>query len=346
MSLSTKTAFGSAAAVAAAAVMGATVPMQASADWQPQQPIEFIIQTSPGGGSDVYARNWIGLIEKYSLSPQPVIPVNRPGGAGAVALTFMAEQRGNPHYISPTLNSIMATALQQEIPVMYPSEDLTPLVKMMMDPFFLVVNPANIDSWEDFLAKCQDDRLTSVGTGSRTEDEIHITIIQQATPCERFRYVPAAGGGDVAAQVAGGHADFNVNQPAEMLPHYPERLIPIVYFARERHPSFPDLPTHWELDINGEWGDLLDLETGLHQMRGVIGAADIPEEAVRFYEEMFWAVWQTEEWQDFMEAGAMQPVFMRSEEYTEFMRAFEDNHVRVMRDIAGWELRPDLRERQ
>ena len=58
----------------------AAAPAQA---WEPKQPIEFVIQTSPGGGSDQYARYWIGIIEKYKLSPQPVIPVNKPGGAGA-----------------------------------------------------------------------------------------------------------------------------------------------------------------------------------------------------------------------------------------------------------------------
>jgi putative tricarboxylic transport membrane protein len=64
----------------------AGLAMPAQADWEPQRPIEFIIQTSPGGGSDTYARLWIGIIEKHNLSPVPITPVNMPGGAGAVAL--------------------------------------------------------------------------------------------------------------------------------------------------------------------------------------------------------------------------------------------------------------------
>jgi putative tricarboxylic transport membrane protein len=68
-----------------ACAAGLAVPAQA--DWKPQRPIEFVIQTSPGGGSDQYARLWIGIIEKHKLSPVPITPVNMPGGAGAVALT-------------------------------------------------------------------------------------------------------------------------------------------------------------------------------------------------------------------------------------------------------------------
>jgi putative tricarboxylic transport membrane protein len=339
-----------AAAVAIAALL---VPGMAFADWEPQRPIQFVIQTSPGGGSDTYARLWIGIIEKYDLSPVPITPVNMPGGAGAVAMTYLFSQRGDPHFITPTLNSLVTTPLQQEIPVMYPSEDLTPIAKLMMDPFWLVTNRENIGSWEEFVERCQSERLTSVGTGARQEDEIQILLLQEAAECQPFRYVPVGGGGEVATNVAGGHQDFNVNQPAEAMPHYPERLIPIVQFTPERDPEFEDVPTHWELEIGTDkevtdgvtYAEMLDLESGLHQMRGIIGPPEMPEEAIAWYEDLFRQVFETEDWQNFMRNNAMSPVFMGAEEYRDWMVTFEDNHVTAMRDIFEWDLRPDLRER-
>ncbi len=313
--------------------------------WEPKRPVEFVIQTSPGGGSDQYARFWIGLIEKYKLSPVPFVPVNMPGGAGAVALTHLFKQKGDPHFISPTLNSVITTPLLQRIPVMYLSEDLTPIVKMMMDPFLLVVQPQKFKTFEDYLAACRKQSLTAVGTGSRQEDEIQIFMMQHAFKCQPFRYVPEKGGGDVARAVAGGHADFNVNQPSEMLPLYPERLIPILSFQKQRPKEFPEAATHWEKKINSKWAELLDLETGLHQMRGVIGAPNMPKDAVAWYEDLFRKVWETKEWKEFMSKGAMQPVFMKSAEYRKFLARFEDNHVKVMRDVIGWKLRADLRKR-
>ncbi|MBI2460627.1 MAG: tripartite tricarboxylate transporter substrate binding protein [Candidatus Rokubacteria bacterium] len=316
-----------------------------AAAWEPQRPIDFVIQTSPGGGSDVYARFWIGIIEKYKLSPVPVVPVNMPGGAGAVALAHLHSKKGDPHYISPTLNSVITTPLLQKIPVMYLSEDLTPIAKLMMDPFLLVVHPDNFKTIEEFLAACRERRLTAVGTGSKQEDEIQIFAMQHAFKCQPFRYVPEKGGGDVAKSVAGKHADFNVNQPSEMLPHYPARLIPILAFQKERPKAFPEVPTHWEKGINSQWAALLDLETGLHQMRGIIGPPDIPKDAVAWYEQLFRKVFETQEWQDFMKKGAMQPVFMNGEQYKKFLIMFENNHVKVMRDVIGWKLRDDLKPR-
>src|SRR5574341_723392 len=44
----------------------------------PTRPIEFVISTAPGGGSDIYARAMQGIIEKNKLSVQPYLPVNKP----------------------------------------------------------------------------------------------------------------------------------------------------------------------------------------------------------------------------------------------------------------------------
>ncbi len=337
------------AGLAAGVAFGATLPFAAQADWEPQRPIEFVIQTSPGGGSDTYARLWISIIDKHDLSPVPITPVNMPGGAGAVAMTHLYNQEGDPHFITPTLNSLITTPLQQEIPVMYPSEDLTPIAKMVMDPFLLWVHPDNWETWEEFHADCQENRMTGVGTGARQEDEIQLALLQVAANCESFRYVPSAGGGDVASAVAGQHQDMNVNQPAEAMPHYPERLWPIVAFAEERFDAYPDVPTHYELEIgtdnDGRYAELLSLEHGVHQMRGLIGPPNMAPEAVAWYEDLFRKVWETEEWQEFIERNAMTPIFMGSDEYREWLATFEDNHVDLMTEVFEWELRSDLRRR-
>src|ERR1700694_899460 len=60
---------------------------------QPTRPIEFVISTAPGGGSDIYARAMQAIIEKNKLSPQPVQPLNKEGGSGAVAFTYVFEKK-------------------------------------------------------------------------------------------------------------------------------------------------------------------------------------------------------------------------------------------------------------
>jgi putative tricarboxylic transport membrane protein len=334
------------------------IPGSATADWQPSKPIEAIIQTSPGGASDIYMRTWIGIVDKHNLSPVPIIPVNRPGGAGAVALALLRARAGDPHNITPTLNSVITTSLTQLIPVMYASEDLTPLALMMTDPFLLWTHvghpdwPTDMDSIESgeafkkWVEVCRERSITSIGTGTKQEDEIFLQLLARAMGCKPITYTPAAGGGEVASQVAGGHFDVNVNQPAEAMPHFPERMVPLVFFEDERdETAFPRIPTHRELGINGQWGDVLSQLGGAGPVvmhRGVIGPPDIPPAAIAWYEDLFRRVFETQDWQDFIARNALNPMFTGHEGYQKHLRVMQKNHVEVMRDMLGWELRPDL----
>src|SRR5690348_10892064 len=51
--------------------------------WEPTKPVEFIVPAGTGGGADQMARLVQGVIVKHKLINQPVVVVNKSGGAGA-----------------------------------------------------------------------------------------------------------------------------------------------------------------------------------------------------------------------------------------------------------------------
>src|SRR6266481_5600034 len=145
---------------------------------QPTKPIEFVISTAPGGGSDIYARAMAGIIEKNKLSPQPVQPVNKEGGSGAVAFTYVYEKKADMHYIMITLNSFFTTIITQKLP--YKATDFTPIANMALDPFFLWVN-------DDSPWKNAGDFVTAAKAGS---------IRRKSASSSCFEPVPADRGHD------------------------------------------------------------------------------------------------------------------------------------------------------
>jgi len=152
-----------------AAATGTSQPTGVAAI-NPTRPVEFVISTAPGGGSDIYARFMQGVIEKQRLSPQPVQPVNKEGASGAVAFTYVFEKRGDMHYIMITLNSFFTTIITQKLP--YKATDFTPIANLALDPFFLWVNEDS--PWKtapDFVKAAQDKSIVVAGTGSKQEDE-------------------------------------------------------------------------------------------------------------------------------------------------------------------------------
>src|SRR5690348_11664376 len=184
----------------------------------PTKPVEFVISTAPGGGSDIYARFMQGVIEKNKLSPQPVQPVNKEGGSGAVAFTYVFEKKGDMHYIMITLNSFFTTIITQKLP--YKATDFTPIANLALDPFFLWVNDDS--PWknaQDFVTAAKANSLVVAGTGSKQEDEALFDRIADTMGTKPFTYVPQTSGSTVAAAVAGhqGGVVASVNNPSEGL---------------------------------------------------------------------------------------------------------------------------------
>src|SRR5207248_6340735 len=188
---------------------------------QPTRPVEFVISTAPGGGSDIYARAMQAIIASKNFSPQPVQPTNKEGGSGAVAFTYVYDHKGDMHYIMITLNSFFTTIITQKLP--YKATDFTPIANMALDPFFLWVNnDSPFKTAQDFVDAATANTLTVAGTGSKQEDEALFRRIEDTMKTKPFTYVPQTSGATVAAALAGhqGGVVATVNNPSEGLPLY------------------------------------------------------------------------------------------------------------------------------
>ena len=115
--------------IAAALIAGtAGAPGAAQAAWEPTKPIELVIPAGTGGGADQMARLIAGLAEKHKLSPRPIIPVNKSGGAGAEGFLHVKGKKGDAHTIVITLSNLFTTPLHTGIPFSW--KDLTPVARI------------------------------------------------------------------------------------------------------------------------------------------------------------------------------------------------------------------------
>src|SRR5713226_9419759 len=106
--------------------------------WEPNKPIEFVIPAGTGGGADQMARLISGIAEKHKLSPQPLIAVNKSGGAGAEGFLYVKGKKGDAHTIIITLSNLFTTPLHTGVPFNW--KDLTPIARLALDQFILWVN--------------------------------------------------------------------------------------------------------------------------------------------------------------------------------------------------------------
>jgi putative tricarboxylic transport membrane protein len=309
----------------AAAVV--VVPRNAAAAWQPTKPVEFVIPAGTGGGADQMARLISGVAEKHKLSPQPLIAVNKSGGAGAEGFLYVKEKKGDAHTIIITLSNLFTTPLAQGTPFNW--RDLTPVARLALDRFILWVNAETpYKTAKDYLAAVKErsggeNRMKMGGTGSKQEDQIVTVQLEQALGV-KFTYVPFKGGGEVCVNLVGNHVDSTVNNPIECASHWKaNRVRPLAVFDGSRipDPQWKDIPTVKEA---------LGVDIQYQMLRGIFGPPGMPKEAVDWYVDFLKKVQDTPEFKKYLEDGALKSAFATGKEYASWVEENEKLHKELM----------------
>jgi tripartite-type tricarboxylate transporter receptor subunit TctC len=219
MSINKRSAVG--AVLAAGVGVAMANPPGAALAWEPEKTVEFIVPAGTGGGADQMARMIQGVVQKHNLMAQPMVVINKSGGAGAEGFLDVKADAGNAHKIFITLSNLITTPLATGVPFSW--EDLTPVAMLALDEFILWVNASEPyqtpQEYLDAAKAAGAGAFKMAGTGSKQEDQIITVALQEASGAE-FTYVPFKGGGDVAVQLVGGHVNSTVNNPIEQVAHW------------------------------------------------------------------------------------------------------------------------------
>ncbi len=302
------------------------VPRMARA-WEPTKPIEFVIPAGTGGGADQMARLISGIAEKHKLSPQPLIAVNKSGGAGAEGFIYVKGKKGDAHTIVITLSNLFTTPLHTGVPFHW--KELTPIARMALDQFILWVNAETpYKTAKEYIGAVKEqsggaNRMKMGGTGSAQEDQIITIQLEQALGL-KFTYVPFKGGGEVCVNLVGKHVDSTVNNPIECVSHWRAgRVRPLAVFDTSRIsvPLWKDIPTVKEA-----------LGTDIHylMLRGIFGAPNMPQDAVQWYTGFLKKIMETPEFKSYLEEGALKPAFATGAEYVKWLEENENLHKQLM----------------
>jgi putative tricarboxylic transport membrane protein len=295
--------------------------------WEPTRPVEFVIPAGTGGGADQMARLISGLAEKHKLSPQPVIAINKSGGAGAEGFLYVKEKKGDAHTIIITLSNLFTTPLAQGTPFNW--KDLTPVARLALDRFILWVNAETpYKTAKEYLAAVKEqsggeNRMKMGGTGSKQEDQIITVQLEQALGV-KFTYLPFKGGGEVCTNLVGKHVDSTVNNPIECASNWKaERVRPLAVFDGARIPDAPwkEIPTVKEA---------LGVDIQYQMLRGIFGPPGMPKDAVEWYVGFLKKVHETPEFKKYLEDGALKPAFSTGSEYTRWVEENEKLHKELM----------------
>ena len=319
---------------ATTALLGLALALPAWA-WEPSKPVEFIVPAGTGGGADQMARLIQGIVIKHKLMKEPLIVVNKSGGAGAEGFLAVKEAKGDPHKIIITLSNLFTTPMATGVPFNW--KDMTPVGMMALDQFVLWVKADEpYKTAKDYIAAVKaagPNKFKMAGTGSKQEDQIITVALEKATGT-KFIYVPFKGGGEVAVQLVGGHVNSTVNNPIEAVAQWRAgSLRPLCVFDDERMPfkakvtetmSWNDIPTCKEAGV----------PTDYVMLRGIFMAAGTTPDQLAFYTDLLAKVRATPEWKEYLEKGAFNPTALTGPAFVKWLEGAEALHRTLMTEAG------------
>ena len=315
---------------------GAFVPSLANAAWEPTQPVEIIVPAGTGGGADQMARTIQGIVTKHNLMKQPLVVVNKSGGAGGEGFLDVKNAKGNPHKIIITLSNLFTTPLATGIPFKW--KDLTPVAMLALDEFVLWVNAESpYKSVKDYVAAIKG------GAGRPVQDGRH--RLQAGRPDHHGRarkgdrqevdLYPVQGRrrGRGAARRQARRFDASTTRSRRSRSGAPARCVRSACSTASSSPTTTRSPATWPgADIPTCKSQGLDVEYLM--LRGFFMPPGVTKEQVDYYVDLFKKVRETPEWKELMKNGAFNQTFMTGADYTKWVGNEETRHQGLMKDAG------------
>ena len=290
----------------------------------PEKPITFVIQSSAGGGSDIFARTLAAAVEKDKLLPQPIVVENKPGGSGAIAYAYVAGKKRDPYYILTATPSFLTTPLMGLTPVGL--KDFTPIANFAFDQFMLMVNVnSKYKSVSEIVAeaKANPKKVTIGGTQIGGSDSMAIHQIEKAAGI-KFNYIVFNGGGEVNAALLGGHVDMASSNPGEALELFKAGKVRILGVLGEKRLALaPDVPTMREQGLDAVFV----------QNRGIAAPADIPPEARKVLEEALFKYTQTSTFKRYIETNMLSEAWMDGETFGRWLERENTRYAATLTEM-------------
>ena len=323
-------------AVLCATAMTLATPVLAQPAWQPTRPVEFIVTSGAGGGTDLFARTVQAAITKHDLVPVSVVVTNKGAGSGAEGFVYGRAAQGDPHKVIFATNNEWLLPLVAK--VAWKPADLTPVAGMAFDEFMLwVKQDAPYRTAAEFVAAAREKpgAVRMGGSQTRDTDQTLTALIQRAAGV-RFTYVPFRGGGEAGVQLAGGHIDGNTNNPSESIGGWRgSQVRPLCVFRAQ------PLPAGARVTETQAWSDIPTCASqGLaidefRMPRSTFLPPGVPPAAQAYWTEVMRKVSETPEWQDYVTRTSQSSTFMAPDALRALMQK-EEAAAREVYAAEGW----------
>ena len=224
----------------------------AQAQDYPAKPVRIIVPSSPGGGTDILARQISAKLTKRWR--QQVIVDNRPGAGQMIGIALAAKAAPDGYAIVMTATPLaINTALYKKVPY-DPIRDFAPVTQVAAMPNLLVMHPTlPVRDLRQMiaLAKARPGELAYASSGIGTGPHLSMELFNHMAGI-KLQHVPYKGTGPALIDTMSGHVQLLMSTLLPPLPHLKTgRLHALGVTSTKRVASLPNVPTVAEGGVAG-----------------------------------------------------------------------------------------------
>jgi putative tricarboxylic transport membrane protein len=282
----------------------------AQSAWRPDKTVEIIIPSAAGSSLDAAARLIQRVLTENRLVEAPIVVVNKPGGGGNIASTYMDQHAGDPHYMLLSAMSLMNNHILGRSPQNY--DTYTQIAMLYSEHMTMVVRPESpLKSGRDIMEKLKSDPQSlsiAIGFARGGTGHLNTALLARAmgVDAKRLKTVQFQGNSQALAAVMGGHVDLSSMSFAQAWAQSQAGKLRILGVAADKRGDGPlaNIPTWKEQGFDVEF----------HNTRFMLGTKGMTDAQTDFWDNALRQVMQSEQWKAMAERTHYIPYYVGRKE--------------------------------
>lgn len=279
--------------------------------WSPQKNVEIVVGSAPGGSNDRTARQVEKVMVENRLVNATITVVNRPGGGGNIAYTYVNQHAGDAHYLLIGTPALLTNHIVGLGKLYY--GDFTPIASLFNDYTVFAVNAGSpVAAGKDLIERVKKDpKAVATGFATTFGSHQHIAaglLVKALGGNPRdLKAVAFKGSAEAVTALLGGHIDLVTTAAGNAAPHVAAGRMRVVAVAAPRRlgGALANVPTWKEQGVDLVFGG----------WRAIMGPKGLTPAQVAFWEGALRKATQVPEWRTDLEKNYWSDDFVTSEQF-------------------------------
>lgn len=279
--------------------------------WTPQKNVEIVVGSAPGGSNDKTARTVERILVSNKVVNLTLVVINKPGGGGNIAFTYVSQHPGDGHYLMVGTPSVLTNHITGRSQLNY--TDFTPIASLFNDYVVFAVNAdSHIKTSKDLIERLKKDpQSVAIGFATTLGSHNHIAaglLVKAIGGNPRdLKAVAFKGSAEAITALLGGHINLVTTAAGNVSAHVATGKLRVVgVAANQRFPgALAEIPTWKEQGVSLVFGG----------WRAIMGPKGLTPAQVAYWEDALSRATRVPEWKTDLERNFWSDDFVTSRQF-------------------------------